>query len=339
MSSSHIQKILGPCYSIWFAAECGHEFTPSTASLTGQTNLMAENDLKTIESRVNFASKLLTLAFKVGVLLGGACLLFYCYRLNYFPIGLSVGDGFLLILLATSFGIVYGLFVISLTALGLWLTPFLRPIQRLVFSIRKRFAKHRQNDPLELISPDLNAVIFGFFGIAFIGVIYQAEPSAIWTLPATSFLLGVIFSAYQKSSLKLGEVLKAETAIITPVAKAQVLLLDKERLRTTRTLSLIALFATPLLVGGVSEILLESGMRFAGIKKGPSYVMLRAPYSTFIPSNFQAKQAPQVPDFTTFEGVDVMFSGMGQKSVIEFKNDKKAKRLEIPNESILVVPR
>ena len=54
---------------------------------------------------------------------------------------------------------------------------------------------------------------------------------------------------------------------------------------------------------------------------------------------FLAKQAPQVHDYTTFEGVDVMFSGIGQKSVIEFKIDEKFQHLEIPNESILVVPR
>lgn len=301
---------------------------------------MAEYDLQTIESRVDFASKLLSLAFKVGVLFGGACLLFYCYRLNYFPVGLSVGDGFLLILLATSFGIVYGLFVISLTALGLWLTPFLRPIQRLVFSIRQRFMKRRPNEPLELVRPDLNALIFGFFGIVFIVAIYQVERSVIWTLPVTSFLLGIVFAAYQKSSSKLAEVLKAEAAKIRPPADGlRVLHLDKERLRTARALSLIALFATPLLVGGVSGILLEGGMRFANIRKGPSYVMLRMPYSAFIPARFQAKQLPQVPDYTTFEGVDVVFSGMGQKSVIEFKNDRKAQRLEIPNESILIVPR
>ncbi|MHB1099907.1 MAG: hypothetical protein ACYCZR_10170, partial [Burkholderiales bacterium] len=217
---------------------------------------MAEYDLKTIESRVDIASKLLSLAFKVGMLLGGACLLFYCYRLNYFPVGLSIGDGFLLILLATSFGIVYGLFVISLTALGLWLTPVLRPIQKLLFSIRRRFLKRRPTEPLELVSPDLNAVIFGLFGIAFIAAICQLEPSAIWTLPATSFLLGVMFAAYQKTSLRLGELLKTEAARVLPsVNELGGLHLDKERLKTARALSLIALFTIPLLVGRVSGVL------------------------------------------------------------------------------------
>ncbi|CAI8721517.1 protein of unknown function [Methylocaldum szegediense] len=43
------------------------------------------------------------------------------------------GDALLLILLATSFGIVYGLFVISLTALGLWLTQSCAPFRSLCF--------------------------------------------------------------------------------------------------------------------------------------------------------------------------------------------------------------
>ena len=222
-----------------FNIEIGEDFSPIVLSrLAGQTNIMTEHDLKTIESRVDFASKLLSLAFKVGVLIGGACLFFYCYRLNYFPVGLSVGDGFLLILLATSFGIVYGLFVISLTALGLWLTPILRPIQRLVFSIRQRFAKRRINEPLELVSPDFNAAVFGIVGILFIGAFYQVEPSAIWALLAISFLLGVVFAVCQHSSSKLAEVQKTEAAKILPAAnESRVLHLDKERLRKARGLS------------------------------------------------------------------------------------------------------
>jgi len=301
---------------------------------------MAAYDLKTLESRVDFVSGLLSLAFKVGVLLGGACLLFYCYRLNYFPVGLSIGDGFLLILLATSFGSIYGLFVISLAALGLWLTPILRPIQKLVFSMRKRFSRRQPEKPLELVSPNWVAGIFGFFGLIFIAAISRGEPLAILTLSATSFLLGLLVAAYQDTALKLSEVMKKEATRILPLAnESQALHLDKERLKIQRTLLLIAFVITPLVVGGVSGVLLDLSMRFANIKKGPSYVMLRAPYSTFVPSRFQAKQSPQALDYITFEGVDVMFSGMGQKSVIEFKNDKKVQRLEIPNESIIVVPR
>lgn len=308
--------------------------------LAGHIKIMAEYDLKNIESRVDFVSKLLSLSFKVGVLIGGACLLFYCYRLNYFPVGLSVGDGFLLILLATSFGLVYGLFAISLTALGLWLTPILRPIQKLVLSLRQRFTKRRFSEPLQLVCPDLIAFVFGFFGIAFIAVFYQVEPSAIWTLPVTSLLLALVFAAYQQTSSRLAEATKAEKSKIQPAATdLKALHVDKELLRTVRGLSVILLFTLPLLVGGVSSALLEGGMHFANIKKGPSYVMLRAPYSTFVPSRLQAKQSLSVPDYTIFEDVEVMFSGMGQKSVIQFKNNNKIQRLEIPNESILVIPR
>lgn len=301
---------------------------------------MSEYDHKSLESKIDLASKLLSLAFKLGVLVGGACLLFYCYHLNYFPVGLSIGDGFLFILLAASFGIVYGLFVISLTGLGLWLTPILRPIQKLGFSIRKRFTKRRLGEPLKLVSPDLNAVFFGIFGILFIVAISHVEPSAIWTLPVTSFFLAIIFSAYQEMSSKLTDLLKTEDAKIQPATTdLSKPTLNKERLRRARGFSLIALFVTPLFVGGVSGIILEGGMRFANIRKGNSYVLLRAPYSTFVPDQLQAKQSPSAPDFTTFEGVEVMFSGIGQRSIIEFNYKNKIQRLEVPNESIIVIPR
>ena len=157
---------------------------------------MSSYDLKVVESRIDFASKLLSFAFKLGVLVGGACLLFYCYRLNYFPVGISIGDGFLLILLATSFGIIYGLFVIGLTALGLWFTPILRLLQKLVLPIRQRWSKRRINEPLEFVRPDFSAFIFGVVGLIFIVALYKLESSAIWTLPVVSFFLGVLFSIY-----------------------------------------------------------------------------------------------------------------------------------------------
>lgn len=147
-------------------------------------------------------------------------------------------------------------------------------------------------------------------------------------------------AVYQKASSTLREVLIAETAAVLPPANdSRASHLDKVRPKTAHALSLIAIFVIPLVAGGVSGVLLEGAMRFANIKKGPSYVMLHAPYSTFIPSRFQAKQSPQAPDYTTFGGIDVMFSGIGQKSVIEFKDGRRARRLEIPNESILIVPR
>lgn len=301
---------------------------------------MTDYDLNTFESRVDFASKLLSFFFKVGMLIGGSCLLFYCYRIRYFPVGVTLGDGFLLIILATSFGFIYGLFAISLTALGLWFTPFLRQIQKLGLLVIKRFSKNKTKKLFLLVSPDFSAFVLGIFGIVFITVIYQIEPSAIWRLSATAMFLGVVFSAYQEVSSKICEVQKVDSAKVIPSSNySRVSSFDRSKLKTARALLLIALFTIPLVFGGVFGILLDGAMSFSGIKKGPSFVFIRAPYSKLLPSQFQAQQSPQVADYTAFEGIDVIFSGMGKKSVIEYRHEKKIQRMEVPNEHILVIPR
>lgn len=302
---------------------------------------MGEVDIKNLESQVDLVSKILTLAFKIGVLIGGGCLLFYCYRLNYFPVGLSVGDGFLLTFLATSFGFLYGLFVVSLIALGLWYTPFLRPILRLVYFVYNILSKNPKPISMKLISPGFNSFIFGIFGIVFIFSFYQKEPAAIWTLPATSFLLAAILTFYHEISSKRAEILKAETAIIH-FAKPNKIpnpMEDRGQFRLISGYLLACLVIIPLLMGGVSGVLLEGAMSFANIKKGESFVLLRPPYDNLIPFEYKADKAPPAPGYMAFENIEVMFSGIGEKTVIEFKKNDKVKHLEIPNDKVLVVPR
>lgn len=301
---------------------------------------MNKYDFKNLELATAFVSNLLTLAFKLGVLVGGTCLLFYCYRLDYFPVGLSLGDGFLFIILAISFGFIYGTFVAILTSLGLCLVPALIPFQRLVYFFKAHFSKRPLKEPLAIALPNISAIILGLCGIVFIASVYKMDTSLLWSLPATAFLLGVLFSTYQEASRKLSTIVAEEGIKIQPAStNLSSIPFDKNLVQSARTISLVALFVTPLLVGGASGILLEGGMRFANIKKGPSYVMIRAPYNSFVPSEFQSKLSPSAPDFTTFEGIDVMFYGLGQRTVIEYKTNNSAHHLEIPNEYIIVIPR
>lgn len=301
---------------------------------------MTNYNIKTIESLVDLASKLLTLFFKIGVLLGGACLLFYCYRIRYFPVGISLGDGFLLILLATSFGLIYGLFAISLTALGLWFMPFLRLLQKFVFFVQHKIFKRKIKKQLELVNPDCSTLALGILGVLFIFFIYRVDSSTIWNLITASIFLGIIFSAYKNISTQMVEAKKSQEAkIISTKGESKLFDSDINSLKATRVFLVISLFIIPFVCGGVPGYLIEGVMIFSGVKKGPSYVFVRAPYSKFLPSQLVAKNSPVVDGYTAFEGVDVIFSGMGQKSVVEYGESEKVLRLEIPNESILVIPR
>src|SRR5699024_10521964 len=79
--------------------------------------------IEELDKKLDVLGKILSFSFKLGVLVGGSVLLFYCWKIGYFPQDASVGDGFLFIILAIAFGGVYLFFVMCLTSLGLLLRP------------------------------------------------------------------------------------------------------------------------------------------------------------------------------------------------------------------------
>ena len=60
-----------------------------------------------LERNVESVSKIVALASKFGVLVGGVCVISYSLRINHFPQDLSVGDGILFLMAAACFGVIY----------------------------------------------------------------------------------------------------------------------------------------------------------------------------------------------------------------------------------------
>ena len=56
-------------------------------------------DIGKLDKKLDVLGKILSLTFKLGVVLGSAVLLFYCWRIGYFPQDVAIGDGLLFILL------------------------------------------------------------------------------------------------------------------------------------------------------------------------------------------------------------------------------------------------
>lgn len=301
---------------------------------------MSDQNTKSLEGQIELISKLLSLAFRLGALIGGAVLLAYCYRIEYLPVGVSVGDGFLFLLMAASFGFVYGLYVVSLTALGVCFMPLLRVAQQLLHKLRKRFTKRRLDEPLDLVSPNMYSFIFGLFGIYFIYWIAKVEFSALWNLPLAALLGGVMYSGYQKISCRLDELANAENSPIESTQNSHTKSsLNKDLLLKGRAIALLVIIMLPIMVGVGSGMVLDSGMEFANIRKSNSYVLVRSPYSALLPSKLRTDLPRSLPDFTAFSAVDVVFTGIGQKTVIEFSENERQKRIELPSDHVLVIPR
>ena len=151
--------------------------------------------MSAIETKIDTVSNALSLAFKLGVVLGSAVLLMYCWRIGYFPQDVSVGDGIVFILLAIAFGGLYSFFVVSLTSLGYVLKYPLLLIKH-GWYLRQ---EHRRNasgapasTPPQSLAPfEPVFLIFAAFGVFFIVMLSQIH--AITALLLTICAVACIF--------------------------------------------------------------------------------------------------------------------------------------------------
>lgn len=111
---------------------------------------MQKFDSESLRNTTDLTSKALSLSFKLGILAGSACLLFYCEKIHYLPAGFTTGDGILFFFLATIFGYVYIIILATLIGLGVFgmlvlQKFFVYPVFKIVFKIKKNwYVKYTQ---------------------------------------------------------------------------------------------------------------------------------------------------------------------------------------------------
>lgn len=279
-------------------------------------------------------SQALSLAFKLSTFLGGLYFAFYCHRLNYFPVGVTVGDSLLFIILATSFGLIYTLIIFCLLSFGMcWTYPILNPIYRYIHKKRKKDAPN----PVYFLKPELIHWILALIGALFIYTIYQVETDELilLNLLGTTFVLSTIWATYNDPRLNIN-------IILSPFDKSSTI--DRQnKSKQTKCFLLILVPVIPIIFSGISVRLLDAGMKLSKVNLGASYVLVKPPYDKVIPEDYKDKKSIYTEaGFTSFTNINVMLMGIGQKTVIEFaqnpKNPKQKQILAIPNDKITVIP-
>ncbi|EMB5691201.1 hypothetical protein N6A90_004072 [Acinetobacter baumannii] len=114
-----------------------------------------------------------------------------------------------------------------------------------------------------------------------------------------------------------------------------------KKLNQIKYLLLGFIFIVPIIFGGIALNTLEGSMRLSNLQKKASYVLIQPPYSRFIPEKYQETD-PQYMEsgYTTFKDINVMLTGVGQKTIIQFYHNEgaSAQPLEIPNDKIIIIP-
>lgn len=285
-------------------------------------------------------SKYLSLAFKVSTFLGGLCFVLYCHRLNYFPSGVTVGDSLLFIIFAASFGLVYGFVTLGLLSVGVcgmyWLKPLFNPLLRWLKKNKPSKSRAGTHELILFVKPEPLHYLLALFGVVFIWLMYQIEPSVfiLISLLATTIFQAILWSGYNDNRLIVSRILLPSTS---ELAIAQ----QEDHSRKMRWLFLGIIAIMPLFFSGVAGRILDGGMKFAHLSSGPSYVLIKPPYDQAIPTAYlDQKSIFTESGYKSFKNIDVMLTGIGQKTVIQFipKQGAQAKPLAIPNDHIKVFP-
>lgn len=279
-------------------------------------------------------NNMFTLAFKLGVAVGGAVLIFYGFRIGYVPQDISLENSLSLLYLAIIFGLFYLLLVTCLTALGfsiLWV----------LFKPLLSYIKYRQaQDKDSKITFWLYATKKIFGAVTDIeNIIYII---AMPPMACLAFLLILMFS-FNDSKVIL-------TLFISAIACGS--LFHINQIKLTKSVSkepkeqkspmsfqysiLLLILFTPLLVGGISEKLIEETMRIVHMREYSMAVHIKKPYiNQAIEYGLKGKSSSFGDEYCKFESITVLFKGVGRNIVINTIPTNVDKNLIVP----LVIPK
>ncbi|MEQ9875513.1 hypothetical protein ABRP91_16880 [Pectobacterium brasiliense] len=291
--------------------------------------------IKELNSKVDIANNFINLAFKIGVAFGGTVLIFYCWRIGYFPQDVSVGDGLLFILLAVAFGSLYLFFVVCLTSLGLVLRPVWHGLQRLLVLLLKGYnkitGKNLEYTPFIIEKARPEVFIFAIFGIFFIINYGFSNIKTLATLILCVWGGALVWSLYQQNSRD----------IFLLERKGNLTDDDSRRLKnlsSSQPVIISIVLVIPLLIGGVTWKLLDGSMRLINIRTDATVVHIKEPYVKYATEyGLNGEESNFGSEYAKFKNVSILFNGFGRNIVIEMKGLTGAVSLVIPSDYVYIV--
>ena len=293
--------------------------------------------IEELDKKLDVLGRILSSAFKLGVLIGGAVLLFYCWKIGYFPQDVSVGDGFLFILLAIAFGGVYLFFVMCLTSLGLSLRPVWHGLQRLFLLSLKGYekitGKTASYTPFTIEKGGFELFIFAVFGLFFIWGFSLSDIKVLATLVLSVWGCALLWSTYQQNSREI-DLLERGDSLTDDELK------NLKRKADFQPFLLGGILVIPLLIGGVSGKLLDGAMRLANVRADTAIVHLKEPYVKYAAEyGIEGVQSNFGSEYSKFENTSILFNGFGKNIVIEVMGSDGRVSLVIPSDHAYIVQR
>lgn len=279
--------------------------------------------------------KLAGTAVKFSIALGSVCVIMYSIRVGHFPRGLALGDGLLFLLTAGCFGSIYVIFTCCLVSLGCCLSPLTQVVFRTVEWTMERLKKQKSPRSHELRPFSWTALPFGALALFLISSLAKADAMVWVQLILLSIGLHLFYSVALSFYTKFRDAEKRRNSLIE-TSDSNPNGDDSNRYKKGYLVTASLLALSPLLIGGVSGELLDRAMRIAQVRVEKPTLYIKVPYNALLPESLVAKEGKSLTGYKTFEGPIVLFKGFGNSTVIAFKEGVQFRKLEIPNNKIIV---
>ncbi|WP_167607594.1 hypothetical protein [Cedecea colo] len=288
-----------------------------------------------LNDTIEVINSFINLSFKLGVALGGAVFIFYCWRIGYFPQDASVGDGLLLILLAIAFGGFYLFFIVCLTSLGIVLGPVWCGLQKL-FSLlliicKKITKKNIKHHPFTIEKARIEFWFFAMLGIFFVIWFSRFDIKILLTLTLCVWGCALMWSTYQQNYRDIFILEHKETPTDDDIKRLK-------NLNSAQPFIVVIFLILPLLVGGVTGELLDGTMRLANLRKDAAVVHIKEPYVTYaVEYGLTGEKSNFGGEYSKFSNVAILFNGFGRNVVIEMKKPIGTVSLAIPSDHVYII--
>ncbi len=294
---------------------------------------------KSLDYSLEIISKIIVTSTKVGVLLGGTIIFLYLFKIDYVPQGVTAGDTFSVLLVGVVFGFLYLFYLFLLIFFGMFLIRIFKILWHpLIFKYLK-INKNNIDKALFLYEYDnflsitslfgVTVILFTLFHNKILSNNFESYMSVLLQFTLSLFLY-LFFSINISSFRAINIIRNSNNGYESKNFKSL------NHYENLQKLSLTACLLVPIFASG-NELFLESTIKTSLIKHTKHEIYIKESYAQILPINLVDSTNHKLRDYRFVNNVKIVFTGFGDKTVIQFEDANLIKRLAIPNGDLIVI--
>lgn len=92
----------------------------------------------------------------------------------------------------------------------------------------------------------------------------------------------------------------------------------------------------PIVFSKTSDVIINEAMKMTGFRRHANVIFVKKPFSEFIPNYYLSKNINSLSGYKEYQGMLILFKGIGKNVVLEYRKGDKINSIIIPNDSVLM---